>query len=74
MEAGRRRAERRLGRVGREGDPQPNVQGLLEAWLPGCDGETGKSGYGMLPQILGVDSGDLRGRKEMASNHGVIGV
>ena len=46
-----------------EGDPQPKVLELREAWLAGCDDETGKSGYGVLPQISGVYSSSLRGKR-----------
>ena len=39
--------------------------GVRAAWLAGWDGETGKSGYGLLPQNSGVDSVSLRGRTEI---------
>jgi len=48
------------------------VQELRAAWLAGCDGETGESGYGVLPQILGVDSGSLRDREKTKCNQWVI--
>ncbi len=35
------------------------TQELRATWLAGGDGETGKSGFGLLPQILGVNSGSL---------------
>jgi len=35
------------------------VLGVRLAWVAGTDGETGKSGYDLLPHFLGVDSGSL---------------
>ena len=52
--------------------PRQTVLGVRAAWLAGHDGETAKSGCGLLPQISGVNSGSLRGRKERSVYQCVI--
>ena len=65
-----RRAAPRTGRV--RGDPHAKVLRVRVAWVAGCDGETGQSGFGLLPQFSGPDLGSLYGRKEMTLNQLVI--